>query len=247
MHIIWIGLLGSALAGGATGIGALPSFIPFRVTDRLLDTLLGFAAGVMLAASCFCLLVPAIARGGIWTTSAGMTAGILFILLADRSLPHLHFISGHEGPAVSLKRIWLFVLAITIHNFPEGLAVGVGFGGGDIHAGTVIATAIGLQNIPEGLAVAIPLLREGYSGRKAFVYATLTGLVEPVGGLIGVASVSIAGEFLSVGMGFAAGAMLFVISDEILPETHRKGHERWATVGVMIGFIVMMILDTIFG
>ena len=201
----------------------------------------------MLAATSFSLIVPAVEQGGIVATSIGMVLGMVFIHLLDRFLPHLHFVSGPEGVSTNVKRIWLFILAITIHNFPEGLAVGVGFGGGDIHGGMVLAIAIGLQNMPEGLAVALPLLREGYSRKKAVGYATLTGLVEPVGGLLGITFVTIASALLAVGMGFAAGAMLFVISDEIIPETHRKGHERSATFGVMIGFLIMMILDNIFG
>jgi ZIP family zinc transporter len=138
------------------------------------------------------------------------------------------------------------VLAITIHNFPEGLAVGVSFGGGDVAAGFVIALAIGLQNMPEGLAVALPLLREGYTRRKALWYGTLTGLVEPVGGLLGVALISIFMPILPWGLSFAAGAMLFVVSDEMIPESHRKGFEREATFGLVAGFVIMMLLDSLF-
>jgi ZIP family zinc transporter len=139
-----------------------------------------------------------------------------------------------------------FALAITIHNFPEGLAVGVSFGSGNLTAGLVVAMAIGLQNMPEGLAVALPLLREGYSRRRAVLYGTLTGLIEPVGGLLGVALVSIFHPILPWALAFAAGAMLFVVSDEIIPESHRKGFERQATFGLVIGFIVMMLLDCLF-
>jgi ZIP family zinc transporter len=140
----------------------------------------------------------------------------------------------------------LFVIAITIHNFPEGLAVGVSFGVGNVSAALVIAMAIGLQNMPEGLAVALPLRREGYSRRKSLCYATLTGLVEPVGGLLGVALVSVFHPILPWGLAFAAGAMLFVISDEIIPESHKKGFEREATFGLIIGFVIMMLLDSLF-
>jgi ZIP family zinc transporter len=137
-------------------------------------------------------------------------------------------------------------LAITIHNFPEGLAVGVSFGSGDVAAGLVVATAIGLQNMPEGLAVALPLLREGYSRRRSLWYGTLTGLVEPVGGLLGVALVSVFHPILPWALAFAAGAMLFVVSDEIIPESHRKGFEREATFGLIAGFVIMMVLDSLF-
>ena len=167
--------------------------------------------------------------------------------LLDRYVPHEHLIKGPEGPSSSLSRISLLVLAITIHNFPEGLAVGVSFGGGDITAGIIIATAIGLQNIPEGSAVAFPLIREGFGRGKALLYATLTGLVEPVGGLIGVTLAALIHPVLPYGLAFAAGAMAFVVSHEMIPESHRKGHEIEGTFGFIIGFAVMMLLDTIFG
>ena len=146
-----------------------------------------------------------------------------------------------------MRKIWLFILAITIHNFPEGLAVGVGFGSGDIGAGTSLAIGIGLQNMPEGLAVALPLIGMGKSRWKAIGIATLTGLVEPVGGLLGVASVNLFHPILPLGLAFAAGAMLFVISDEIIPETHSRGKSRIATFGVIVGFVIMMALDNLLG
>ena len=172
--------------------------------------------------------------------------GTVFLALLDRLIPHLHFISGLEGPPSNLSRVWLLILAITIHNFPEGLSVGIGFGSGDIGAGTALAIAIGLQNMPEGLAVALPLAREGYKRGRALWYATLTGLVEPIGGLIGVSVVTIARPILPYGLAFAAGAMLYVVFDEMIPESHRKGHEKEATFGGIIGFGLMMVLDTIF-
>jgi len=158
--------------------------------------------------------------------------------------PHEHFIAGPEGKVNKrLAATWLFIIAITIHNFPEGLAVGVSYGNGDVSGGTVVAIAIGLQNIPEGTAVAMPLLREGYSKKKAFMIASLTGLVEPLGAVIGVAAVSTAQFFLGFGMAFAAGAMIFVVVDEIIPETHGKEYARLITYGVIIGFVIMMFLD----
>jgi ZIP family zinc transporter len=218
-----------------------------QFSERILDVMLGFAAGVMLAATAFSLLIPAIELGGIWIAVLGTVIGGLFLHLVDRFTPHLHFISGPEGPSSNLRRIWLLIIAITIHNFPEGLAVGVSFGSGDMGAGTALATGIGLQNTPEGLAVALPLVREKYHRRKALWYATLTGLVEPLGGLLGVAIVSLARPLLPLGLAFAAGATLFVVCDEMIPESHRKGHERDATFGLMAGFVIMMVLDTIFG
>ncbi len=241
------GLLGSLLAGLATGVGALPVFLFRSVSHRLLDTLLGFAAGVMLAATSFSLVVPAIEMGGLWITSLGMIAGGIFLSLADRIVPHFHEATGFEGLSSNMKKVWLFILAITIHNFPEGLAVGVGFGGGDLKKGMALAIGIGIQNMPEGLAVAFPLLRERCSRTKAFLIALATGLVEPIGGAIGAGAVTIARPFLPFGLAFAAGTMLFVISNEIIPETHSHGYEKEATLGVILGFLVMMILDNYFG
>ncbi len=152
-----------------------------------------------------------------------------------------------EGASASLKRIWLFVIAITIHNFPEGLAVGVGFGDQNIKNGLILAIGIGLQNMPEGLAVALALLREGYSQKKSFLIALLTGLVEPIGGFLGLWLVNVFKPILPFTLAFAAGAMLFVISDEIIPETHNNGNEREATYGILIGFVIMMILDITLG
>lgn len=245
--LILLGLSGSLAAGLATGVGALPVLFTRRFSVRYLDIMLGFAAGVMLAATSFSLIVPAIELGGVWIALAGIAFGAIFLHLMDRFIPHEHFIRGREGPSSRLRKIWLFILAITIHNFPEGLAVGVGFGSGDIRAAMALAIGIGLQNMPEGLAVALPLRGEGYSRGKALWYATLTGLVEPVGGLIGVSAVTIARPILPLGLAFAAGAMLFVISDEIIPESHSRGYEREATFGVILGFLAMMLLDTLFG
>jgi ZIP family zinc transporter len=243
---IWLGAIASLAAGLATGAGALPVLFTRRISDRLLDVMLGFSAGVMLAATSFSLIVPALDLGGPWVAVFGLILGALVLHLVDRFIPHFHPIIGAEGPPSKLSKVWLFVIAITIHNFPEGLAVGVSFGGGDAAAGLVIALAIGLQNMPEGLAVALPLLREQYSRIKSLGYATLTGLVEPVGGLLGVALISVFQPILPWGLAFAAGAMLFVVSDEMIPESHRKGFAREATFGLIAGFVVMMFLDTLF-
>jgi len=245
-QIIWLGFVASLVAGLATGAGALPVLFTRKVSDRLLDVMLGFSAGVMLAATSFSLIVPAIDLSGPWVAVLGIILGAFTLHLIDRFVPHLHPAFGQEGPPSKLSRVWLFVIAITIHNFPEGLAVGVSFGSGDAAAGLVVAMAIGLQNMPEGLAVALPLLREGYSRRKSLWYGTLTGLVEPVGGLLGVALVSIFHPILPWALAFAAGAMLFVVSDELIPESHRKGFEREATFGLLVGFVVMMLLDSLF-
>lgn len=247
MNLILAGSLASLIAGLATAIGALLIFFVRKVSDRFLDASLGFAAGVMLAATSFSLLIPAIEIGGVTKTVIGIVLGTLFLIYAENFTPHLHQVAGIKGPATHLSKLWLFILAITIHNFPEGMAVGVGFGAGDIRAGTALAIGIGLQNMPEGLAVALPLLREKSTRAKAFTIALLTGLIEPVGGLLGVSVVSLAKPLLPYGLAFAAGAMLFVICEEIIPETHSRGNDRQATIGIIVGFIIMMVLDNIFG
>ena len=245
-EIIWLGIAASSIAGLATGAGALPVLFTKNVSDRLLDIMLGFSAGIMLAATFFSLIIPAIDMSSVWIAVLGIILGAITLHLVDRFIPHFHPMLGAEGPPSRLSKVWLFALAITIHNFPEGLAVGVSFGTGDVAAGLVVAMAIGLQNMPEGLAVALPLLREGYSRRRSLWYGTLTGLVEPVGGLLGVALVSVFHSVLPWALAFAAGAMLFVVSDEIIPESHRKGFEREATFGFMAGFVIMMVLDSLF-
>ncbi len=263
-----IGLLASLAAGLATGVGALPCLFFRKISQRTMGMLLGGAAGVMLAATSFSLIVPAIEAGnvlwgegwGVWAVVGGMLTGTLFLDRADHWLPHEHFLMGREGPDSRVRRIWLFIIAITLHNFPEGLAVGVGYGNisaADVTEGlfqcesfanaTSLAIGIGLQNMPEGLAVAMPLIGLGYSRWKALGIATLTGLVEPIGGLLGVGAVSVFHKILPFGLAFAAGAMLFVISDEIIPETHSGGRSRIATFGVMVGFVIMMAMDNLLG
>ncbi|MBT3812598.1 MAG: ZIP family metal transporter [Gammaproteobacteria bacterium] len=252
--VAMIGFLASILAGLATGVGALPAVLFKQVSNSLYTGLLGFAAGVMLAAAAFSLLIPGIEYGnelwpdkGLWVVAAGMLLGALFLHLADNKLPHIHFKNDLNVHTDSLQKIWLFIFAITIHNFPEGLSVGVSFGSGDMHNGIVLAIAIALQNIPEGLAVALPLVALGYNKWTAVGIATLTGLVEPVGGLLGITMVSIFSPLLPFAMGFAAGAMIFVISEEIIPETHSQGRSRSATFALMIGFIIMMALESLLG
>lgn len=253
-NTFFVGILASIAAGLMTGLGSIPIFFTKNISQRMLDLLLGFAAGVMLAATSFSLIIPSLdySGGGLKAaliTSAGIIVGAIFLDLTDKYSPHEHLLDKRiEGGArKSLKRIWLFIIAITIHNFPEGLAVGVGFGDNNISNGLTLAMGIGLQNMPEGLAVALALVREKYTQKKAFTIALLTGLVEPVGGLLGLLLVSVFKPILPFTLAFAAGAMLFVISDEIIPETHQGGHEREATFGVIIGFVIMMILDVTLG
>lgn len=257
MNIIAIGFIASLLAGLATFVGALPILLPIKLTQRVQGIMLGFGGGVMLAATAFSLIVPgtdaAIAQGYSQAGAAlimvfGILLGGVFLQLAHRFLPHEHFFKEEESvKGRNLQQIWLFIAAITIHNFPEGLAVGVNFGTGNITDGIPLAIGIGLQNMPEGLVVALALVTQGYSTQYALGVSLLTGLVEPIGGLVGAGVVSVAQFFLPWAMAFAAGAMLFVISDEIIPESHRQGFEREGTIGVMVGFVVMMFLDISLG
>lgn len=269
LNLIWLGIIASLCAGLATGIGSIPIFFTRKISKKILDLMLGAAAGVMLAATSFSLIIPAIEKGGggvkgATITLIGILCGGLFIDIIDKFFPDTNLLSNavngngqngtniHHAPNTGmnprLRKVWLFVFAITVHNFPEGLAVGVGFGDGDIINGLSLAVGIGLQNLPEGLAVALPLLRENYSRGKAFLIALCTGLVEPIGGLIGVALVQISRPMLPLALAFAAGAMLFVISHEIIPETqHQEGHSKLATHALMVGFVVMMFLDNTLG
>lgn len=252
--IIAYGSLASILAGLATGLGAMPALFFKEVKQKTLYIMLGGAAGVMLAATAFSLVVPGIQYGnqiwpgkGIFVIAVGMLVGAGLLELADRWLPYERFLEERSELISSLRKIWLFIVAITLHNFPEGMAVGVSFGSGDWHNGAALAIAIGLQNIPEGLAVALPLVGLGYQRKQAVMIATLTGLVEPIGGFFGVAAVTLFFPLLPIGMAFAAGAMLFVISDDIIPETQSRGKLRAATFAVMIGFVIMMMLDNMLG
>ena len=255
--VVWQALTGGSIAALATALGTLPIVFAQRLSDRTQDTLFGFGAGVMLAASAFSLIIPGIAAaraagadpwgaGGI--VGGAILLGGLALLVLDRVLPHEHFIKGVEGRDTRvLRRTWLFVFAIALHNLPEGLAIGVGFAGGDALRGSALATGIAIQDVPEGLVVAAALLAAGYRRPFAVAIGMASGLVEPLGAVFGAAIVSHSALLLPWGLGFAAGAMLFVISHEIIPESHRKGHEAFATGGLMVGFVLMMLLDTALG
>lgn len=243
------GLLGGIIITLMNMAGALLVLIWQRPSVKFLDAALGFAAGVMLAASFTSLILPGIEYGGVVPVLVGMALGAVFLDWSDRVIPHLHVIKGSEGPHTArVRSIWLFILAITLHNMPEGLAVGVGFGAGDIPNAVKLMLAIGIQNIPEGLSVAISALSVGMG---TYFYASVAGiragLVEIPLALFGALAVQVAQPILPYAMGFAAGAMLWVISDEIVPETHRNGHERLATFGIIIGVIVMLFLDISLG
>lgn len=246
------GFLGSLVAGLGTGLGALPIFLRRRWERSSQVTMLAVAAGVMLGATVFSLLLPALdvaqrrtgselQAGGI--VAAGLALGALVVWILHASVPHEHFVKGPDGRvSVNLGRNWLFILAITLHNFPEGMSVGVAYGD-QAATGLAVTLGIGLQNLPEGLAVAAALIADGFGARRSFWIALLTGLVEPVGGLVGATVVSLSSALLPWGLAFAGGAMLFVISGEIIPETHREGTEDRATFSLVVGFIVMMLLD----
>lgn len=257
-NLIALGTSASAAAGLATAIGALPVFILRSISDRVQDAFLGFAAGVMLAASFFSLILPGLeaaaeqghdARGSAAIICAAILLGAAVLHLVNRLAPHEHFVSGPTDAAARsrLSRIWLFVIAITLHNFPEGLAVGVSFGGNNVPQGWTTAIGIGTQNVPEGLAVAVALSSAGYSRAFAFGTALLTGLIEPIGGFIGISAVTMSSALLPWGLGFAGGAMIWVVSSEIIPETHRREGNGAATSLLMIGLALMMYLDWTLG
>lgn len=258
--VVWDALVGGSVAALATALGTLPVVFSQRLSDRVQDTLFGFGAGVMLAACAFSLIIPGLAAargqglfgGGSWAAGAIIGSAILLggaaLMAMDRLLPHEHFIKGREGhTARKLRRTWLFVIAIALHNLPEGLAIGVGYAGNDGLRANALATGIAIQDVPEGLVVAVALLAAGYRRAVAVAIGMASGLVEPVGAVLGAAVVGHSAAMLPWGLGFAAGAMLFVISHEIIPESHRKGHERFATGGLMLGFVLMMLLDTALG
>lgn len=245
---------GGAIAAAATAAGTLPVLFSQKLSPRVQDTMLGFGAGVMLAASAFSLIVPGIAAAkaqgaGAWQAGLMVGAGILLgaalLQALEGSLPHEHFVKGLEGHAArKLQRVWLFVFAIVLHNLPEGLAIGVGYGATDVARATALTTGIAIQDVPEGLVVAVALAAAGYRKSIAVGIGMASGLAEPVGAVLGAAVIAWSALLLPWGLGFAAGAMLFVVSHEIIPESHRQGHEVFATGGLMLGFVLMMLLDT---
>lgn len=254
-------LVGTLFSWFMTAAGASLVFFFKEINRKVLDMMLGFAAGVMIAASFWSLLAPAIelseASGGLpWLAPAiGFALGGLFLKLADTLMPHLHTgpTETTEGIKTSLSRTILLVLAITLHNIPEGLAVGVAVGaavngdGVSSVAGLVMAIGIGIQNFPEGAAVSIPLRREGVSMRKAFFYGQISGIVEPIAAVLGVVLVTAMQPILPYALAFAAGAMIYVVVEELIPEAQTGGHSDIATLGTLAGFIVMMILDVALG
>lgn len=250
--------LGAGVAGfGATAIGALPALALRKLPQKVEDSLLGFSAGMMLAASAFSLIIPGLAAGtaladsklgGAAIVVLGMALGVMLMLGLDEFTPHEHDKTGPCGPGhQGCSRVWLFVFAIALHNLPEGMAMGVSFSQGDWQVGLPLSTAIALQDIPEGLAVALSLRAAGVSKLQAVAVASATGLLEPVGALLGIGLSAGFAWAYPAGLGLAAGAMLFIVSHEVIPETHRNGHQTMATIGLMIGFALMMVLDNTLG
>ena len=250
MNLVLLTALG---VGGATVIGAVIGFMFREVSHKFSDIVLSFAAGVMLAAAVLGLIIPSVEYGGrfaVAVTVAGIFAGAVCLNLIDKLVPHLHKLMGTEGEAhnnAALDKVLLFVLAIAIHNLPEGIAAGVGFGSGDIAKAFVIAGGIALQNVPEGMVIIGPMLAAGVSPGRTLVCALITGLVEVAGTFIGYFAVSVSAAILPFALAFAGGTMLYVISDEMIPETHSHGCQRGATYALIIGFCVMLITDVVLG
>lgn len=246
-------LLTAVGVGGATVIGSIIGFIFKKVSHKFADIVLSFAAGVMLAAAVLGLILPSLEYGGkfsILITIAGIFAGAICLNLIDKLVPHLHKLVGADTEShnnANLSKVLLFVTAIGIHNLPEGIAAGVGFGSGDTSQALIIAGGIALQNIPEGMVIIGPMLSAGVSPRKTFICAMITGLVEVAGTLIGYFAVNIASVILPFALAFAGGTMLYVISDEMIPETHSHGNERGATYALLVGFCIMLVTDVLFG
>lgn len=250
MQIVILTALG---VGGATLIGSIIGFMFKSISHRFSDIVLSFAAGVMLAASVLGLILPSVEYGGkygIVVTVVGIFLGAVCLNLIDKLVPHLHRLIDNdteEHRNSNLNKVLLFVTAIAIHNLPEGIAAGVGFGSGDNTQALIIAGGIALQNIPEGMVIIAPMLSAGVSPRKTFICAMITGLVEVIGTLIGYFAVSIASFILPIALAFAGGTMLYVISDEMIPETHAHGSERGATYALLVGFCLMLVTDVLLG
>ena len=252
MRMVLLTALG---VGGATVIGALLGFAFKKISHRFSDMVLSFAAGVMLAAAVIGLILPSLeygGRSGLPVTVIGIFCGALLLHLLDKLVPHLHRLSGveqegHPANAEKLNKILLFVMAIALHNLPEGLAAGVGFGTGNTGEAITIALGIALQNIPEGMVIIAPMLAAGMSHKRTFVAAMMTGVVEVFGTLLGYFAVSVSNAILPFALALAGGTMLYVISDEMIPETHAHGAERGATYALLVGFCVMLISDVLLG
>jgi len=251
MQMVLLTALG---VGGATIIGAIMGFAFKKISHKFSDIVLSFAAGVMLAAAILGLVLPSLEYGGKWgilVTIAGIFTGAVMLNVIDRIVPHLHKLAGADIESHSnnkdLNRVLLFVTAIAIHNLPEGIAAGVGFGSGNTTDAILIAGGIALQNIPEGMVIIGPMLASGVKPKRTFLIAALTGVVEIIGTFIGYFAVSVSQVILPFMLAFAGGTMLYVISDEMIPETHAHGSERGATYSLLVGFSLMLLFDVLLG
>lgn len=250
MQLVLLTALG---IGGATVIGAIIGFLFKRMSHSFSDIILAFAAGVMLAASVLGLILPSLEYGNVFVTIIGIFTGAILLNLIDKVVPHLHNIAAggareenHPANTERINKILLFVLAIAIHNFPEGIAAGVGFGTGDMNGAFMIALSIALQNIPEGMIIIAPMLSAGISPGRTFLYASVTGLIEVVGTLVGYFAVSLSTAILPFALAFAGGTMLYVISDEMIPETHH-GDGRFVTYSLLSGFCLILVTNFYLG
>ena len=250
MELVLLTALG---VGGATVIGAALGMIFKNISHKFSDIVLSFAAGVMLSAAVLGLIVPSVEYGGKYgliITVIGVFIGALSLNLIDKFVPHLHKMAGIDGEGhnnPNVNKVLLFVMAIAIHNLPEGIAAGVGFGAGNTSEALVIAGGIALQNIPEGMVIIAPMISSGIKPKKTFLLAALTGAVEIVGTLIGYFAVTVAEAILPFALAFAGGTMLYVVSDEMIPETHAHGHERGSTYSLLVGFCLMLVTDVLLG
>ncbi|MEE1314859.1 MAG: ZIP family metal transporter [Faecalimonas sp.] len=249
MQLAMITALG---VGGATVLGVLIGFLFQKVPHKYNDAILGFAAGIMLAAAVIGLIVPSLEEGNVWVTVLGVLTGAVFLNLADKATPHLHRITGvdqetHAEGQSQIDKVMLFVLAIAIHNLPEGIAAGVGFGSENVGNAITVALGIALQNIPEGMVIVSPLIMAGIKKRRVFAIASFTGIIEVIGTMIGFFAVALATAVLPFALAFAGGTMIYVVSDEMIPETHSHGYERMATYALLFGFITMLIMDFYIG
>ncbi len=248
MQMVLLTALG---VGGATVFGAIIGFLFKNMSHRFSDMILSFAAGVMLSAAVIGLVLPSLEYSNVFITILGIFSGALFLNVIDKFVPHLHSFTGvneeqHPEKNEKLNKILLFVLAIAIHNFPEGIAAGVGFGSGNIHQALLVAGGIALQNIPEGMVIIAPMLSIGMSAKRTFVCALLTGVVEVIGTFIGYGAVSLSLSILPFALAFAGGTMIYVISDEMIPETHH-GDESHVTYALLAGFCLMLLFDFYLG
>ena len=253
MQMVLLTALG---VGGATVIGALLGFLFKNPSHRFQDMILSFAAGVMLAAAVVGLIIPSVEYGEgktrIFVTVAGVICGAVCLDLIDRLVPHLHKMTGtdqesHPERTAQLNKVLLFVIAIAIHNLPEGIAAGVSFGSGNVAQALTVAGGIALQNIPEGMVIIAPMIAAGMSRKRTLLIALATGVVEVVGTLIGYFAITVSAAILPFALAFAGGTMLYVISDEMIPETHAHGNERVATYSLLIGFCLMLVFDFLLG